>query len=146
MGNNPPSYDERPLMQDGYHQYGGSGYPTNTPNNSLKQMQTITSMNLVFFAAACCIMLGALIGGLCLFFSFELVDCLGMCYLIVFGGILAVLDTPFFKQVKAMGDLKMYIGKYINLLTRVTGKGVTFLFLGCTLFIMMWDNLEGGFL
>lgn len=184
---NPPNYDQRPLMQQegysnagyppqtqfatyppgaystqtgygppptnpgaypqvqqggGYQQQGG--YPTAAPNYAAKQ--TITSMNLVFFAAACCIMFGALISALCFLGSFELVDCLGMCYMVVFGGILAVLDTPFFKTIKAMGDLKMNIGKYINLLTRVTGKGVTFVFLGCSLFIMMWDNLEGAFL
>merc|ERR1712151_684716 len=41
---------------------------------------------------------------------------------------------------------KMYIGKYVNLLTRVTGKGVTFVFVGSCLFSGMWDNLQGGFM
>lgn len=103
-------------------------------------------MNLVFFAAACCVMVGSFIGGIFLFFSFELVDFLGTCYLFLFGAILAVLDTPFFKTMKAMSDFKAYIGKYIEFLTRVTFKGITFMFLGSYLFATMWDNLEGGFL
>jgi len=109
-------------------------------------MQTTTSMNLVFFFAACCVMLGAAVGGLFLFVKLEWVDFLSMSYLFFFGAILAVLDTPFFKTIKAMGDVKMYIGKYINLLTRVTGKGVTFLFIGSALFCLLWDNLEGVFI
>lgn len=149
-------YQGQPLMQGGgyggYPQQPGNypqqGYPQqpNAAANSLRQMQTTTSMNLVFFAAACCVMLGSFIGGIFLFFSFELVDFLEMSYLFIFGAILAVLDTPLFRTIKAMGDLKMYIGKYINLLTRVTGKGGTFLFLGASLFSNMWYNLEGGFL
>jgi len=75
-----------------------------------------------------------------------MIDFLETSYLLLFGGVLAVLDTPFFKTIKAMGDLKMYIGKYINLLTRVTGKGLAFLFVGSLLFSTMWDNLDGGLL
>jgi len=153
-GYNNEQYPQQPLMQGGggYPQQQGGypqqGYPQqpNAASNSLRQMQTTTSMNLVFFAAACCVMVGSSIGGLFLFFAFQLVDFLLMSYLFIFGALLAALDTPFFKTIKAMGDLKMYIGKYINLLTRVTGKGVAFMFLGSTLFATMWNNLEGGFM
>jgi len=96
----------------------------------------------VFFAAACSIMLGAFLGGLCLFFSFELVDFLETCYILVFGGVLALMDTPCFKTMKTVKDHREYFSKYVNVLTRVTGKGVAFLFLGCALFSTMWDNLE----
>mmetsp|Transcript_39384 Transcript_39384/g.89530 ORF Transcript_39384/g.89530 Transcript_39384/m.89530 type:complete len:309 (-) Transcript_39384:173-1099(-) len=152
-------YQQQPLVQGGYggyQQQGGyppqqGGYPQQgaypqQPNaaNSLRS-QTTTSMNLVFFAAACCVMVGSFIGGINLFFKFELVDFLGCCYLFIFGAILAVLDTPFFKTIKAMGDLKMYIGKYIEFLTRVTFKGVTFMFLGSSFFATMWDNNPGDF-
>jgi len=148
-GSYPPQQGNYP-PQGGFQQGGGyppqMGYPSGAPANSLKQMQTTTSMNLVFFGAACCIILGAFISGLSLLCSWEWVDCLECCYLVIFGGILAVLDTPFMKTIKIMGDLKMYIGKYIQLLTRVTGKGITFLFLGSSLFTVMVDNLEGGFM
>lgn len=93
--------------------------------------------------AACSIMLGAFIGGIALFFSFELVDFLEMAYLFLFGAVLALMDTPCFKAMKTVKDHREYFSKYVHLLTRVTGKGITFLFLGCSLFSGMWDNLEG---
>lgn len=61
--------------------------------------------------------LGAFIGGLCLFFSFELethrenetfssrlVDFLEMCYIFLFGGVLALMDTPCFKTMKTVRE------------------------------------------
>lgn len=97
-----------------------------------------------FFMAACSIMLGSFIGGIALFFSFELVDFLEMAYLFLFGAVLALMDTPCFKAMKTVKDHREYFSKYVNLLTRVTGKGITFLFLGTSLFSSMWDNLEGA--
>lgn len=99
-----------------------------------------------FFAASCSIMLGSFIGGLCLFFSFELVDFLETCYLMLFGGVLALMDTPCFKTMKTVKDHREYFSKYIGILTRVTGKGIAFLFLGCSLFSTLWDNLESTFM
>lgn len=126
-----------PPAPGSYNPGGGMPQQSNYPAGataSFKQMQTTTSMNLVFFVAACTIVAVALIDAICLLVSGELFDALELTYLVVFGAILAVLDTPFFKTIKLMGDLRMYIGKYINLVTRVTGKGVTFVFLGSTLF------------
>lgn len=140
-----------PPQQGGYPQDNNQyGQPPNNqygqpPPYPPRQMPTTTSMNLVFFVAACSVMLGAFIGGTLLLFSWELVDFLEMTYLLAFGAILAVLDTPFFKAIKIISDMKMYVGKYVALLTRVTGKGLAFIFLGSSLFTGMWDNLEGGF-
>lgn len=44
----------------------------------------------------------------------------------------------------AVKDHREYFSKYVNILTRVTGKGIAFLFLGCALFSTMWDNLESS--
>jgi len=102
-------------------------------------MQSPSRMNLVFFAGACCLIVGSFIGFCIAFFRPQFVDVIEMAYIFMFGVILAVLDTPFFKTIKAMGDFKMYIGKYINILTRVTGKGLAFLFLGSDLFCVLWE-------
>mmetsp|Transcript_12001 Transcript_12001/g.31751 ORF Transcript_12001/g.31751 Transcript_12001/m.31751 type:complete len:311 (-) Transcript_12001:139-1071(-) len=161
-------YDNAPLMQGGFGQagpppsgsYQGGGYPQHGggayadgfggaaggPGNNMLKMSTNTEMNVVFFAAACCIMLGSFIGGISMFFSLQMVDFIGMSYLLMFGGLLAVLDTPFFKTIKLIIDLRMYISKYIQFVTRVTGKGITFVFLGSALFVEMWDNLANNFL
>eukprot|EP00928_Gymnodinium_smaydae_P044705 TRINITY_DN29826_c0_g1_i1.p1 TRINITY_DN29826_c0_g1~~TRINITY_DN29826_c0_g1_i1.p1 ORF type:complete len:294 (-),score=49.14 TRINITY_DN29826_c0_g1_i1:104-985(-) len=116
-----------------YGQQAGFGMPS---------MATTTSMNLVFFAASCCVIGGAFLGGIVVLFSGRLVDFLNMTYMLIFGCILAILDTPFFKSVKLCQDLKVYIGKYINILTRVTGKGVCFVFLGAALLSGMFH--DGG--
>jgi len=127
----------------------GGGYPAaagyGEQNFAMKAMSSSNHMNDMFFYAACCIVLGSSIGGTCLFFQLEVVDFLLMTYLMVFGGILAILDTPFLKTIKMVTEAKMYVGKYVQFVTRVTGKGVTLVFLGSSLFMTMWDNLEGGF-
>ncbi|CAJ1353960.1 unnamed protein product [Effrenium voratum] len=124
-------YGNYPYPQQGGPQGGGTkGLPLNP------------DWSFAFFVAACSTMLGAFIGGLCLFFSFELVDFLEMCYILLFGGVLAVMDTPCLKTMKTVKDHREYFSKYVNILTRVTGKGIAFLFLGCSLFSTMWDNLE----
>mmetsp|Transcript_29667 Transcript_29667/g.82826 ORF Transcript_29667/g.82826 Transcript_29667/m.82826 type:complete len:301 (+) Transcript_29667:104-1006(+) len=128
----------------------GGGHPTmggmGGTAAGLKAMGAGNQMADVYFGASVCIVSGALLGGTSLFFSFKVVDWLGMSYLMVFGLTLAVLDTPFLKTLKFVSDAKMYIGKYIHFVARVTGKGVTLVFLGSALFLTMWDNMEGGFM
>lgn len=141
----PGAYPQQQGFQSGNYQQPG-GFPPHGGIGMPKPLNIVSDWSVAFFMAACCIMIGALIGGICLFFSFELVDFLEMSYLLVFGGVLALMDTPCFKNMKTVSDHKLYFSKYVNLLTRVTGKGVTFLFLGCSLFSAMWDNLEGGLL
>jgi len=147
----PPGYQQSGGGYGGYPQNNvpptapGGSYPSTYPGNAqtgtveFGQTQTPSRMNLVFFAGACCLILGSFIGFIISFFRFELVDAIEMAYIFIFGVILAVLDTPFFKTIKAMGDFKMYIGKYINILLRVTGKGLAFLFLGSDLFCVLWE-------
>lgn len=103
-------------------------------------------MNLIWFAAACCVMIGAFVSFLSELFSLEWVDALEMGYLFIFGLILAVLDTPLFNQVQGVMEMKTAVGKYIAVLQRVTGKGCTYIFLGCALWSSMFSNIEGGFL
>merc|ERR1719181_709300 len=103
-------------------------------------------MNLIWFAAATMVMLASFISFLSELFSLEWVDALEMGYLFIFGLILAVLDTPLFNQVQIVSGLKLAVGKYIAVLQRVTGKGCTYIFLGCALWSSMFANVEGGFL
>jgi len=171
QGSNPPQGGGfgHPGGPPGYHQQQGGQYPppgsqydapptnyqqpyqenasyTSQGNKTWKDMAATGNMNDVFFAAACSIMLGAFVSGMVFLFSLKLVDFFALFYLTCFSAMLAVMDTPFFKTIKAVMDAKMYIGKYVQFVTRVTGKGVTFIFLGSMLCVTMWDNLEGGFL
>lgn len=104
-------------------------------------------MNIIWFAAACCVMLGAIISFITEIFELQWVDALEMVYLFFFGSILCVLDTPLFAQMLMVSDLKRAVGRYIALLNRVTGKGIVYIFLGSALWSHMWINLkDSGFL
>jgi len=101
-------------------------------------------MNLIWFAAACSVMIGSLISCVALLFYLEWVDALEMAYLFMFGMLLAILDTPLFNQTHGVSELRTAIGKYIAVLQRVTGKGAAYIFLGCALWSSMFANFEGG--
>lgn len=124
--------------QAGYPGPSGQGEPGDP---SMKGMGKPTTMiGMLFFAAACCVVAAALICGFFLLLGGQFPEFLMMSYLLVFGAIMAILDTPFFKQIKALLNLQMYIGKYVNILLRVTGKGLAFVFLSCTLFSGIWNS------
>lgn len=109
-------------------------------------MSSTNPMNLIWFAAACCIILGSIIAFIAEIFSFEIVDAMEMVYLCLFGLVLAILDTPFFTNIKFVPDTRFAICKYFALVQRVTGKGIVYVFLGSTLWAAMWVNLESTFL
>lgn len=130
----------------GQNPYGGQPPPGYQPPVN-KGMAATNPMNIIWFAAACCVMLGALISFIAELFELQWVDALEMVYFFIFGAILCVLDTPLFAQMLAVSDLKRGVGKYIALLNRVTGKGIVYIFLGSALGSHMWINLESsGFL
>lgn len=125
--------------------YASNGNYLPQSTGTLKGMAIGGSMNDVFFMAACSIMVGSIVTGMCFLFGLKLVNCIALTYLTVFAAVIAVLYTPFFKTIKMVMDAKMYIGKYIQFVTRVTGTGVMFIFLGSMLFVTMYTNAEGGF-
>lgn len=102
-------------------------------------------MNTALFSASCCVMLGSLYGFLVLFFTFSVVDLLNLIYMFAFGGVLAVLDTPFFKTVNVVGQAKSWTSKYVAILLRVIGKGFILVFLGASLMSTMFSNLGDAF-
>lgn len=129
--------------------YPGQAAPGGVPPGqqaAYTRMSSTNPMNLIWFAAACSVMIGALISFFSEIFSLQWVDALEMSYLFIFGLLLAVLDTPLFNQVAIVSELRIAIGKYIAILQRVTGKGAAYIFLGCALWSSMFANVKGGFL
>jgi len=146
-------YGQNPnqMQQPGGPPSGGnypppSNYPGSPAPVGYSGMNSTNPMNLMWFAAACSIMIGSLIACIDMIFSLEWVDAIEMFYLFMFGVLLAVLDSPLFNQVQIVAELRTAIGKYIALLQRVTGKGAAYIFLGCALASSMFANVEGGFL
>lgn len=112
------------------------------PSSHETGLRTVTPITLIRFAAAISIVFGAFLGALACLTSLEWVDTLEMSYLLVFGALLAVLDMPNFTQIASGAAMRLRIARYMHILTRVSGKSVVFLFLGCALFSAMWSNLE----
>lgn len=137
----PPGYNPQTFPN-------GQNFPNAPPmpTAGYARISSTNPMNLIWFAAACSVMIGALISFFSELFSFEWVDALEMGYLFIFGFLLAVMDTPLFNQVAIVSELRTAIGKYIAILQRVTGKGAAYIFLGCALWSSMFANVEGGFL
>merc|ERR1719460_2776978 len=76
--------------------------------------------------------------------SLEWVDALEMAYLFLFGLLLATVDTPLFTSLGMVVHIRQACNRFLALVTRVTGKGIVYMFLGCTLWSSMWENLEDG--
>lgn len=132
----PGPYDNEPA---GAHQDSSplvSGYPAGM-DGPVSTLKTMPVMNIMFFAAAC----GLVLGSLCSLSAGRFAAALPP---FVFGGLLAILDIPFF-HIKMFVDVKLYIGKYARILTRLTGKGVFFLFLGCSMLGAQWTVPTAGF-
>jgi len=147
-GQYPPTdsnYAAPPTNYQQPYQENGSYVSHSSQGGTLKDMVANGNINDIFFAAACSLIVSAVVTWIIFLFEFKVIDFIALTYLLFFGCVLAVLDTPVFKAIRGVMEAKMYIGKYIQLLTRVTGKGVVFIFLGSFQFITMWDNLQGGF-
>merc|ERR1719163_1835917 len=62
------------------------------------------------------------------------------------GLLLATVDTPLFTSIHFVTHIRQACNRFLAIVTRVTGKGIVYMFLGCTLWSSMWTNLEGGLL
>lgn len=102
-------------------------------------------MNVAFFAAAVCVVVGSLVGFICTLFTLQWVDALEFLYLTLAGVLLALLDTPFLPSLMIFHQSRTWIGRYVHILMRVTGKGMVLIFLGSTLWAGMMVNVKGTF-
>lgn len=143
---------------DGYHhpeeqqELGGAqSYANNQPQyprpagNQPPMAGKPNPLNLSMFAAACCVMVGSIVSFFSEFFSLQWVDAVEMTYIFLFGLTLAFLDTPLLPNHQFVRESQVSIQKYVGLLSRVTGKGAVYIFLGCALASSMWaKNKKSG--
>lgn len=109
-----------------------------------RSMKT-AKMNMWWFAAACCVMAGGLIGTLDLLFTtFAPLDLIDEIYLLGFGAIMFVLDAPL--NFKFLMEVKTAVHKYCKFLTRLMGRGIWYVFLGTMTFATLWENNISPFL
>lgn len=103
------------------------------------------SIDMLWFVAAIAVILGSFFGALDLLLTtFAPLDFLDEVYLLFFGLIMFVNDAPL--NMKFILEVKEAIKKYCKFLTRLTGRGLFFIFLGTMTFATLWENNISPFL
>jgi len=104
------------------------------------------SWKVIFFGCGCTVVFGALLGlwELLMDIIVSPFDIIVLSYLLTFGLIMLVLDSPV--PHPKLEIFKLVIYKYLLFLTRFIGRGVTYIFLGCMLCGSLWDNGTAPFI
>lgn len=98
-----------------------------------------------WFAAACCVIAGGIIGFVdILLTEFVPLDLIEEIYLFGFGALMFVLDAPC--DLKVFIPVKAGIRKYCKFMNRLTGRGIWYIFLGTMSFATLWENKISKFL
>lgn len=118
----------------GQGQQGAGGFAGKV--SSMKK--GINVVNTLWFVAGCCVCFGGIFGACDLLFtSISPIEFLQEVYLIFFGGIMFLLDAPLAFAV--ISRIRQNIRKYASFITRLVGRGIFYMFLGCMTFASLWD-------
>jgi len=113
---------------------GGGG----APPGGMGQQKFKLEWKLAFFVGACFAVGAGVIGVLDLaFFAFAPFDLINELYLLIFGLLMLVIDFPL--PHPKVREYKLTIYKYLLFMTRFTGRGFWYLFLGTMVFASLWD-------
>merc|ERR1719379_3397967 len=113
---------------------GGGG----APPGGMGQQKFKLEWKLAFFVGACFAVGAGVIGVLDLaFFAFAPFDLINELYLLVFGVLMLTIDFPV--PHPKVREYKLTIYKYLLFMTRFTGRGFWYLFLGTMIFASLWD-------
>lgn len=108
------------------------------PPGGMGQQKFKLEWKLAFFVGACCAVGAGVIAVLDLaFFAFAPFDLINELYLLVFGLLMLVIDFPV--NHPKVREYKLTIYKYLLFMTRFTGRGFWYLFLGTMVFASLWD-------
>lgn len=99
------------------------------------------SWKVLFFAAACCTLVAATISILYFVFTFSWapMSFTTILFMGVFGCLMVVLDFPIPHPSPHLAAVRANIYKFLLFLTRFTGRGVWYLFLGTLIFATLFD-------
>jgi len=120
---------------------GPSGPGAQPPQASHLPPQVKGPFQILHFAASAAISFLTFYGALyCIFGDFQPLDMLNLLYLSFFGLLMCAVDTPWGGNFQAVVNFRRLIAKYLAVVTRLTGKGGTFLMLGTMSFTALWVN------
>jgi hypothetical protein len=118
---------------------GGAGGDVEQGPGGQKKMQ-MAAPDCIFWSAAIAVLLAGLVGFLTELFGGSLFDLVDEIYLLFFGSIMFVLDNPMNFQGLVM--VQKVIFKYCKFLEMFTGRGIWYMFLGCMVFLTLWEPGE----
>lgn len=100
---------------------------------------------MAFFLGACATIAGGVFGVLDLaFLEFAPFDLINEIYLLMFGLMMLIIDFPV--PHPKVYEWKLSVYKYFLFMTRFTGRGVWYLFLGTMIVASLWDLSINPFL
>jgi len=116
-------------------QMGGQG-------QALAGIAKNVSWKLLFFAAACCVLAAAVIsiGAMIIEFTWAPFSMTTQLFLLVFGLLMLVLDFPIPHPHPTLAMVRFSIYKFLLFMTRFTGRGMWYLFLGTMIFVALFDE------
>jgi len=99
------------------------------------------SWKLLFFTAACCVLAAACISiiDLVLTFNWAPFSFTSQVFLLVFGILMLVLDFPLQHPSPHLAMIRNNIYKFMLFMTRFTGRGIWYTFLGTMIFGALYD-------
>jgi len=99
------------------------------------------SWKLLFFVAACCTLGASTISILFMIFTFEWApfSFTTVLFMALFGVLMVVLDFPIPHPNPTLAAVRANIYKFFLFLTRFTGRGMWYLFLGTMIFATLYD-------
>merc|ERR1719456_1194589 len=106
------------------------------------------SWKMLFFGAACCTLASAVISILYMVFTFAWApfSFTTVLFMLLFGFLMVVLDFPIPHPSPTLAHIRANIYKFFLFLTRFTGRGVWYLFLGTMIFATLFDlNISAFF-
>jgi len=119
------------------------GMPTNFADTSQAVAGIAKNMSWkwLFFGAACCTMASAIISILYLIFTFSFApfSFTTVKFQFVFGFLMLVLDFPIPYPDAKLAAVRGHIYKFLLFMTRFTGRGAWYLFLGTMIFATLFD-------
>eukprot|EP00397_Hematodinium_sp_SG-2012_P028479 GEMP01029988.1.p1 GENE.GEMP01029988.1~~GEMP01029988.1.p1 ORF type:complete len:243 (+),score=41.19 GEMP01029988.1:54-731(+) len=110
-----------------------------------------TTWKVFFFAAAICVIGAAVLGFMWAGSELDAFKLVCEGYLCVFGLLMAVVDIPDTLSLSYLTEIRYSIFTYLMFMTRFTGRGLWYLFLGSMIISTLWhDNfvvalLLGGY-
>lgn len=122
---------------------GGPGGPggASPPPQASHLPQAKGPFQIVHFAASAAISFLTFYGALyCTFGDLQPLDVLELLYLSFFGLLMCAVDTPWGGNFLWVVNIRRVIAKYLTVVTRLTGKGGTFIMLGTMSFTALWVN------